>query len=39
MLNEYVTGVLPSFLAQDEGQSELHPMLNATTFTVYTKVG
>ncbi|KAF9963205.1 Fanconi anemia group D2 protein [Modicella reniformis] len=38
MINEYVTSVLPSFLDQDEGQSELHPMLNTNTFTVYTKV-
>ncbi|KAF9198259.1 Fanconi anemia group D2 protein [Haplosporangium sp. Z 27] len=38
MINEYVTGVLPSFLDQDEGSSELHPMLTANTFTIYTKV-
>ncbi|KAI8597408.1 Fanconi anaemia protein FANCD2 [Dissophora ornata] len=38
MINEYVTRVLPSFLDQDEGRSELHPMLTANTFTTYTKV-
>ncbi|KAF9359265.1 Fanconi anemia group D2 protein [Mortierella sp. AD094] len=38
MINEYVTRVLPSFLDQDEGQSELHPLLIANTFTTYTKV-
>ncbi|KAI8351968.1 Fanconi anaemia protein FANCD2 [Mortierella sp. GBAus27b] len=37
MINEYVTCVLPSFLDQDDDRSELHPMLNANTFTVYTK--
>ncbi|KAF9401655.1 Fanconi anemia group D2 protein [Mortierella sp. AD011] len=38
MINEYVTRVLPSYLDQDEGQSELHPLLIANTFTTYTKV-
>ncbi|KAF9132558.1 Fanconi anemia group D2 protein [Mortierella sp. 14UC] len=38
MINEYITNVLPSFLDQDDGRSELHPMLTTQTFTTYTKV-
>ncbi|KAG9064770.1 Fanconi anemia group D2 protein [Linnemannia hyalina] len=38
MINQYITNVLPSFLDQDEGHSELHPMLTTQTFTTYTKV-
>ncbi|KAK3837824.1 MAG: Fanconi anemia protein FANCD2 [Linnemannia elongata] len=38
MINQYITSVLPSFLDQDEGHSEQHPMLTAQTFTTYTKV-
>ncbi|ORZ28109.1 Fanconi anaemia protein FANCD2 [Lobosporangium transversale] len=37
MINEYVTKVLPSFLDQDEGHAELHPLLTTSTFTTYTK--
>ncbi|KAF9341448.1 Fanconi anemia group D2 protein [Linnemannia elongata] len=38
MINQYITKVLPSFLDQDEGHSEQHPMLTTQTFTTYTKV-
>lgn|SRR5690554_6010590 len=38
MINEYVTGILPSFLDQDEDRALQHPMLNTSTFSTYTKV-
>ncbi|KAF9082104.1 Fanconi anemia group D2 protein [Mortierella sp. AD031] len=38
MINEYITSVLPTFLSEEEGRSELHPMLTTQTFTTYTKV-
>ncbi|KAF9150212.1 Fanconi anemia group D2 protein [Linnemannia schmuckeri] len=38
MISQYITNVLPSFLDQDEGHSEQHPMLTTQTFTTYTKV-
>ncbi|KAG0207657.1 Fanconi anemia group D2 protein [Mortierella sp. GBA30] len=38
LISQFVTNVLPSFLNQDEGTSEGHPMLNTNTFTTYTKV-
>ncbi|KAF9375242.1 Fanconi anemia group D2 protein, partial [Podila verticillata] len=38
LIDEYVTGVLPSFLGDDDGIAQLHPMLSQSTFTTYTKV-
>ncbi|CAO3565350.1 unnamed protein product [Mortierella alpina] len=38
LISEFVTEVLPSFLNQDDGVSEMHPNLTANTFTTYTKV-
>ncbi|KAF9927139.1 Fanconi anemia group D2 protein, partial [Mortierella alpina] len=38
LISEFVTEVLQSFLNQDDGISEMHPNLTASTFTTYTKV-